>query len=61
MTNSLHIAPAGPRPIPALAYPSTSGLDLPSIQSYGYGFRSSPASSRSCPAPSSGMLVQYAG
>ena len=41
--------------------PATSGLELPSIHSYGYGYQSSPASGRSCPASSTGILVQYAG
>jgi hypothetical protein len=51
----------GPIPIPALTCPDTPELGLPSIHSLGYGFRSSPAFSRICPAPASGMLVQYAG
>jgi len=37
------------------------GLELPSTYSYGYWSLSSPASSRICPAPSSGILVKYAG
>jgi hypothetical protein len=54
----------GPSPIPALTCPDTPELDLPSIHSY--GFRSSPASNRICPASvsrmtASGILVQYAG
>jgi hypothetical protein len=51
----------GPIPIPALTCPDTPELDLPSNHSLGYGFRSSPAFSRICPASSSGILVQYAG
>jgi hypothetical protein len=63
---SLNIAPAGPSPIPALTCPDTPELGLPSTHSYGYGFRSSPAFSRSCPASVSrmtatGMLVHYSG
>ncbi len=55
------IAP-GPNPIPALACPGTPGLGLPSTHSNdGYGPQSSPASNRTCPAPSSGMLAQYSG
>ncbi len=48
-------------PIPALTCPDTAELGLPSIHSLGYGFQSSPAFSRICPAPASGILVQYAG
>ena len=51
----------GPIPIPALTCPDTPELGLPSIHSLGYGFQSSPAFSRICPAPASGILVQYAG
>jgi hypothetical protein len=51
----------GPNPIPALTCPDTPELGLPSIHSLGYGFRSSPAFSRICPASASGILVQYAG
>jgi hypothetical protein len=51
---------AGPRPIPALACPGTPGLALRSRNGYGYSFRSSAESSRTCPVPSSGMPVQYA-
>jgi hypothetical protein len=51
----------GPSPIPALTCPDTPELGLPSIHSYSYGFRSSPAFSRICPASASGILVQYAG
>jgi len=51
----------GPIPIPALACPNTTGLELPSGHSYGYGLRSSPAPSRICPAPSSVILVKFAG
>jgi hypothetical protein len=63
---SLNIAPAGPSPIPALTRPDTPELGLPSTHSYGYGFRSSPAFSRICPASvsrmtASGMLVHYSG
>jgi hypothetical protein len=47
--------------IPALACPTTLGLELPSTNSYGYWFQSSPAPKRTCPAPPSGRLVQYAG
>ena len=36
-------------------------LELPSTNSYGYWFQSSPAPSRTCPAPASAILVQYAG
>ncbi|KXJ40518.1 MAG: hypothetical protein AXA67_09430 [Methylothermaceae bacteria B42] len=50
-----------PNPIPALACPGTPGLGLPSSHSYGYAFQSSPAPRRTCPAPSSGMLVKYPG
>jgi len=64
----------GPRPIPTLACPCTTGLELPS-NSYGYGSQSSPAPSgpgqlldqflvspsRTCPAPALAILVQYAG
>jgi hypothetical protein len=50
-----------PSPIPALTCPDTSELGLPSIHSYGYGFRSSPAFSRIYPASASVILVQYAG
>ena len=50
----------GPSPIPALTCPDTSELGLPAIHSLGYGLRSSPASSRICPASASGILVQYA-
>ena len=39
--------------------PATSGLELPSIHSYGYGYQSSSASRRSCSAPLSGILKQY--
>ncbi len=56
----LHFVP-GPIPIPALACPYSTGLELPSAHSYGYGLQSSPAPSRICPAPSSGILVKYAG
>jgi len=67
---SLNIAPAGPSPIPALTRPDTPELagarSLPSTHSYGYGFRSSPAFSRICPASvsrmtASEMLVHYSG
>jgi len=51
----------GPNPILALTCPDTPELGLPSIHSFGYGFQSSPASSRICPASASGILVQYAG
>jgi len=56
----------GPNPIPALACPDTAELGLPSIHSLSYGFQSSPAFSRICPASvcritASGILVQYAG
>jgi len=51
----------GPRPIPTLACPCTTGLELPSTHSYGYGSQSSPAPSRTCPAPVFAILVQYAG
>ena len=51
----------GPKPIPVLAGPGTPELELPSIHSYGYGSRSSPALSRPCPSPAPGILVQYAG
>jgi hypothetical protein len=51
----------GPSPIPALTCPDTPELGLPSIHSLGYGFRSSPAFSRICPASASEILVQYAG
>ena len=47
--------------IPVLACSATPGLELPSAYSYGYRPQSSPASSRACPAPSSGRLVQFAG
>ena len=58
---SPHSAPVGLSPIPALTCPDTPELGLPSIHSYGYGFRSSPAFSRICPASASVILVQYAG
>jgi len=75
MTFSPHIAPAGLSPIPALTCPGTPEFELPSNHSDGYGFRSSPAPSRVCPASAwprpvsrpipgltfSGILVQYAG
>jgi len=61
MDNSPHIAPVGLGPIPVLTCPVTPELELPSIHSYGYGFRSSPAFKRICSASSSGILVQYAG
>ena len=56
----------GPIPLPALTCPDTPELGLPSIHSFGYGFRSSPTFSRICPASVSrmtvsGILVQYAG
>jgi hypothetical protein len=51
----------GPSPIPAPACPDAPELGLPSTHSYGYGFRSRPAFRRICPAPASGILVQYAG
>jgi len=60
----------GPQPTPALTCPDTPELAgprrLPSIHSYSYGFQSSPAFSRICPASvsrmtSSGILMQYAG
>ena len=47
--------------IPALAGSGTSELGLPSTRSYGYESQSRPSPSRTCPQPSSGMLVQYAG
>jgi hypothetical protein len=50
----------GPSPIPALTCPDTPELGLPLIHSYGYGFRSSPAFNRICPASASGILVQHA-
>ena len=56
----VHFVP-GPMPIPALASPYTTGLGLPSTNSYGYWFQSSPAPSRTCPAPASVILVQYWG
>jgi hypothetical protein len=56
----MHFVP-GPKPIPALSGSAAPGLGLPSTRSYDYGSQSSPASSRCCPAPSSGKLVQYAG
>ncbi len=49
-----------PIPIPALNCPCTPELGLPSTHSYGYGSQSSPAPRRTCPAPTSGMLMQYA-
>jgi len=56
----------GPNPIPALTCPDTAELGLPSIHSLGYGFQSSPAFNRICPASvsrmtASGILMQYAG
>ena len=56
----------GPSPIPTLTCPDTPELGLPSIYSLSYGFQSSPAFSRICPASvcritASGILVQYAG
>jgi len=61
----------GPIPIPALTCPDTPELGLLRSRpaqsiSLGYGFRSSPAFSRICPASvsrmtASGILVQYAG
>ena len=56
----VHSVP-GPIPIPALACSYTTGLDLPSGHSDGYGLQSSPAPSGICPAPNSGILVKYAG
>jgi hypothetical protein len=51
----------GPSPIQALACSDTSALGLPSTHSCGYGFQSSPAFTRICPAPEAGMLVQFSG
>jgi len=51
----------GPIPITALACPYTTGLGLPSTNSYGYWFQSRPSSSRIYPAPSSEILVRYTG
>ena len=56
----------GPSPIPALTWPDTPELGLLRSRpaqsiSLGYGSSSSPAFSRICPAPASGILVQYAG
>jgi len=56
----IHFVP-GSLPIPALACPYTTGLGLPSTNSYNYCLRSSPVSDHICPASSSGILVQYAG
>ncbi len=47
-------------PIPALAGSRTPGLALHSTHSYGYGFRSRAASSRTSPALPSGILVRNA-
>ena len=60
----------GPTPIPALTCPETPELSGArslrrsrhgSTHSLSYGFQSSPAFSRICPASVSGILVQYAG
>ena len=51
----------GPWPIPAPAGPCTPALALHSRHSYDYAFRSRAAPSRPCPAPASGILVQYTG
>jgi hypothetical protein len=59
-TNSNGQFVTGPVPIPALTCSDTNGLELPSNHSYGYGSQSSPAPSRICPAPFSGILVNYA-
>ena len=48
-------------PIPALACPGTPVLTLQQKGSFGYLFASSVASSRTSPAPSSGILMTYAG
>jgi hypothetical protein len=37
------------------------GLGLTSNHGYGYDLHSSPAPRRTCPSPSSGLLMQYAG
>lgn len=49
------------RPPPALAGPGLLGLGLHSSHSYGYALSSSSASNPPCLAPSSGVLMQYAG
>ena len=41
--------------------PASPGLELPSIHRHDYGYRSSPASSRSFPTPLSEIPVKYAG
>ena len=51
----------GPSPIPALTCSDSPELGLPSIHSHSYESQSSPAFSRICPAPASGILVKYAG
>ncbi len=45
--------------IPALTCPYMPELELPSTHSCSYGFQSSPAPSHICPAPVSGLEVQY--
>jgi hypothetical protein len=47
-----------PVPVPALAGSGTPELGLPSTRSHGYVYQSSPAPSRTCSQPSSGILVQ---
>ena len=51
----------GPRSIRALACPGTPVLADHSSRSDSYAFRSTAASSRTCPARSSRILVQHAG
>lgn len=51
----------GSAPIPVPASPGRTELALSSTHSYGYGSQSRPALSPAWPAPSSGMLVKYAG
>ena len=48
-------------PLMGTTCPCTTGLELPSTHSYGYESQSSPTPSRTCPAPASVILVQYAG
>ena len=50
-----------PRSIRALAGPGTLGLAFPSNHSYGHGFPSRAASTRTWPTRSSRILVQHAG
>jgi len=53
--------PANHTSITALACPGTPGLELPSTNSDGYWFQSSPAPSCTRPSPASVRLVRFAG